>query len=77
VARTLRAAVQEANAHAGPDVITLPAGLFVLSLAGPGENAAATGDLDIVEELEGRRCGMGATVIDGLYSDRIFHPLPA
>ena len=70
---TLRAAVQEANAHAGPDVITLPAGVFVLSLVGAGENAAATGDLDVAEELEVDGAGMGATVIDGLYSDRIFH----
>ena len=38
---TLRAAVQEANAHAGPDVVTLPAGTYALSLAGSGEDAAS------------------------------------
>jgi CSLREA domain-containing protein len=31
---TLRAAVQETNALAGPDVITLPAGVHVLGLLG-------------------------------------------
>jgi len=31
---TLRAAVQEANAHLGPDVISLPAGTYTLAIAG-------------------------------------------
>src|SRR5262245_25876067 len=48
---TLRAAIQEANAHAGKDAITLPAGSYLLAIAGPGEDAAATGDLDITDDL--------------------------
>jgi hypothetical protein len=45
---TLRAAVMEANAHGGTDTIIVPANThIVLSLAGRGEDAAATGDLDI------------------------------
>ena len=46
---TLRAAVQEANAHAGPDAISLPPGVFVLGLTTAGEELAATGDLDVTE----------------------------
>src|SRR5438128_12398148 len=42
---TLRAAVQETNALPGADIITLPAGTYTLSIAGAGEDAAASGDL--------------------------------
>jgi len=70
---TLRAAVQEANAHAGPDVVTMPAGLFLLALAGAGEDAAATGDLDVIDPLEIDGAGRETTVIDGLGADRVLH----
>ena len=46
---TLRAAIQEANAHAGVDRIVLPEGTFTLTIPGIGEDAAATGDLDITD----------------------------
>ncbi len=69
---TLRAAVQEANAHVGADVISLPAGLYLLSLAGSGEDLAATGDLDVTEALEVNGAGRDSTIIDGLSADRIF-----
>src|SRR5712691_3927927 len=40
---TLRAAIQEANAHAGADTITVPGGTYLLTLFGsPGEDQAAT-----------------------------------
>ena len=48
---TLRAAIQEANALAGADTINLPAGTYTLSIAGANEDAAATGDLDITDNL--------------------------
>jgi predicted outer membrane repeat protein len=48
---TLRAAVQHANATPGADEIVLPEGTFKLSLQGEGENLAATGDLDVEDEL--------------------------
>ncbi len=70
---TLRAAVQEANAHAGPDVITLPAGWYALALTGPNEDAAATGDLDVHDELQVNGAGAATTSIDGLEGDRVFH----
>jgi len=68
---TLRAAVQEANAHAGADVITLPAGTFFLSLTGVNEDSAATGDLDVLESLQIDGAGRESTIIDGLQGDRI------
>lgn len=46
---TLRAAVMEANALAGPDTIVLPAGTYRLTRAGSGENGSLTGDLDITD----------------------------
>jgi len=70
---TLRAAVQEANAHAGPDVVTLPEGLFLLTLAGAGEDAAATGDLDVIDPLEIDGAGRETTLVDGLGVDRVLH----
>ncbi|HEV7730666.1 MAG TPA: choice-of-anchor Q domain-containing protein [Candidatus Binatia bacterium] len=70
---TLRAAVQEANALAGADEISLPAGTFLLSLVGSGEDAAATGDLDVTQPLTVTGASAATTIIDGLGSDRIFH----
>jgi hypothetical protein len=48
---SLRAAVQEANATPGAAEIRLAAGTYNLSLTGAGEDAAATGDLDILDAL--------------------------
>jgi|GEM_PF-2152508 len=60
---TLRAAVQEANAHPGADVILLPAGTFALTLVG-WDDIAAVGDLDVTDALTLRGAGADATVID-------------
>jgi len=60
----LRAAVQEANALPGPDTITLGAGTFVLSIAGAGEEVAATGDLDVTDALTFQGAGRSDTSID-------------
>ena len=73
---TLRAAVQEANADPGVDVITLPSGVYVLTLTGAGEDAAATGDLDITESLTIIGAGAANTIVDGgpagSANDRLF-----
>jgi len=69
---TLRAAIQAANQLAGADTITLPAGLFQLSLTGTGEDAAATGDLDITDDLTINGAGALSTTIDGGDHDRVF-----
>jgi CSLREA domain-containing protein len=68
---SLRAAVQEANALAGPDTIDLPAGTYVLMLAGPAEDASASGDLDVHETLTITGAGAAITVIDGNASSRV------
>ena len=75
---TLRAAIQEANALASADQISLPAGTYALTLSGNGEDAAATGDLDVTDNgsllIIGQ--GSGNTIVDasGLAPrDRVFH----
>jgi CSLREA domain-containing protein len=71
---SLRAAIQETNARAGDDTITLPAGVYTLTIAGAGEEAAAAGDLEITSNLTIQ--GVGNPVIDGngtILFDRVFH----
>ena len=72
---TLRAAVQEANALAGADAITLPAGTYTLTIAGTMEDDAATGDLDITEDVTLTGAGAADTIVDGGALDRVFHIL--
>ena len=78
---TLREAIIAANLdHAedacpagnGADTIVLPAGTYVLSIPGPGENAATTGDLDITEDLSLQGAGKTSTLIYGNGLDRVF-----
>ena len=69
---TLRAAVMEANALAGADTITVPAGLYTLSITGVDENPSAgepwtavivsdasMGDLDITQDVSITGAGPG------------------
>lgn len=76
---TLRAAVQEANAFAGPDKIVLKAKKYVLiagsegESGGAGEDASLTGDLDITESVTIAGQGSAYTVVDGAHLDRVFH----
>lgn len=67
---SLREAVRNANACAGWQTITLPAGGYTLTIAGAEEDAAATGDLDITDDVT--IVGEGAPSIDGNGLDRIF-----
>jgi CSLREA domain-containing protein len=48
---TLRAAIQETRALGGAHVITLPAGIYVFTIAGRGEINNATGDLNLIADL--------------------------
>ena len=49
---TLRAAIQQANAHAGPDTVVLTGNLtYALSITGTLEDDAIRGDLDINDDL--------------------------
>jgi hypothetical protein len=71
---TLRAAVEETNALPGSDVILLPAGLYSLTLTGAGEDAAASGDLDLTDSVDLIATGAGVATIDAsALEDRVFH----
>src|SRR5262249_36915443 len=44
---TLRAAINAANATADEDTVVVPAGTYLLTLGTAGEDAGASGDLDL------------------------------
>src|SRR3989442_8077572 len=73
---TLRAAIMETNALPGTDTITLPAGTYTLTIPGAGEDASATGDLDITDVLTISGAGADSTIIDGAHLDRVLHMSP-
>lgn len=70
---SLRAAIQEANALAGADSIVVPPGTYVLGLSGADEDLAASGDLDVRDDLTVTGAGAIATIIDGGGLDRVLH----
>ena len=70
---SLRAAIEETNALPGADIVKIPAGTYLLTLTGPGEDASATGDLDITDDLTLSGIDAASTVIDGNNSDRVIH----
>ena len=79
---SLRAAIQESNALAGPDTINLATNVYQLSIDGnifalteDGIDAEldAIGDLDISDDLTINGAGASATIIDAGGIDRIFH----
>lgn len=69
---SLRAAIIEANALPGPQQIDLPAGHYMLTLAGPMENAGLSGDLDIRDDVDIVGAGPELTRIDAQGIDRVF-----
>lgn len=74
---SLRGAIIKANATAGADTIDLPAGTYTLSIAGADEDAAATGDLDITDDLTITGAARATTIIDGGQKDRVFQTDPS
>lgn len=80
---TLRGAIIKANSVAGPHTITLPAGSYTLTLQGANEDAASTGDLDILQNITINGVSPATTVItwdesiSTAFRDRVFHVLPA
>ncbi|MBK7949747.1 MAG: hypothetical protein IPK00_13615 [Deltaproteobacteria bacterium] len=70
---SLRAAIQESNALPGLQRIIVPAGLYALTREGADEDAAATGDLDITDDVEIAGAGAADTIVDGSVArDRVF-----
>src|SRR5579871_1502982 len=70
---SLRDAIIAANGGSGGDTINVPPGTYDLTVMGSGEDAAATGDLDITKSvtIAGAGAGSGGTTIKG-EGDRVF-----
>ena len=68
---SLRAAIQEANALPGHDIIVVPSGTFTTTRVGLNDDAAIFGDLDITSEITIRGAGAGLTILDGNDLDRV------
>ncbi len=68
---SLRAAVMESNAWAGADTIVLDAGTYAFTISG-SDDAAESGDLDIIDDLTIVGAGMGVTIVDAAGLDRVF-----
>ena len=69
---SLREAVRATNAGSGGDTISIPDGHVRLTIAGIGENAAVTGDLDLTKSVTIAGSGARATMIDAGGGDRVF-----
>lgn len=77
---SLREAVTLANILSGPDRIFLPATPGVplqLTIPGDDENANATGDVDVTDDLEIIGAGVATTTLVQTAADRVFHTIMA
>jgi CSLREA domain-containing protein len=72
---SLRAAVQEANAKPGTYTIVLEPTTYLLDELGRGEDAGATGDLDLRRDITIKVSGTGRALVRGAagWDDRIVH----
>lgn len=75
---SLRAAITEANALAGADVITLPAGTYTETLVAANDNVNGGGDFDITSDITINGAGAGSTFVEanvapGVATERVFH----
>ena len=69
---SLREAIIATNNTAGADTIVLSSGTYTLSITGTLEDLAATGDLDITDDVTITGAGNRLTFIDGGAIDRVF-----
>jgi hypothetical protein len=69
---SLREAIIATNMDLGADTISLSAGIYELTLTGTNEDAAASGDLDILDELTITGAGSTLSIVDGLGLDKVF-----
>src|SRR5436190_10093445 len=77
---SLRAAITEANALAGADIITLPAGTYTQSLTAANDNANLGGDFDITTPITINGAGQAITIVQSnatpnTATERVFHVL--
>ena len=79
---SLREAIEAANRDLavdacttgnGNDIISVPAGIYTITLAGASENANQTGDYDVMADLQIVGAGVPTTEISGGALDRIIH----
>jgi len=77
VSGSLRACIIWANGNPGADTITVPSGTYTLTIAGTGEDAAASGDLDITDDIIINGNTVSSTIIDANAIDRVFEILAA
>ena len=75
---TLRAAISEANALAGDDIIFLPAGIYITTRSTFGDDANVGGDFDITSNITINGAGAGSTFIQAassadVASERVLH----
>ncbi len=73
---SLRDAIIDANTNPGQDTINLPAGIYLFQLSGRGESTAATGDLDIRDDLVMNGSGQESTIVDANDLDGVFEIIP-
>ena len=69
---SLREAIIAANNQTGADTINLGAGTYTLSIAGTAEDAAATGDFDVLSQITIVGADAATTIIDANSIDRVF-----
>lgn len=70
---TLRAAIQHSNQTPEADTIVVPPGTYKLTIKGNEENAAATGDLDILGTVTVQGADAATTIVDAAKAkDRAF-----
>jgi CSLREA domain-containing protein len=60
------------TAGSGTDEITVPEGVYNLTIPGADEQGDATGDLDVTAPVTIRHVGPGSTVVDAKGIDRVF-----
>jgi len=71
-AANLDAAVDGCPAGSAADTIVVPTGTYVLTLTGAGEDSNLTGDLDVLNSVVISGAGVGATIVNGNATDRVF-----
>lgn len=78
---SLRAAISEANALVGDDIITLPAGTYTQSLIAANDDANAGGDWDVTSVITINGAGAATTILQanatiGVATERVLNVRP-